>query len=1167
MKQNVDSINYSDSQLHLDQSDDIINVGKWEWNIQTGETVFDERWASIIGYTIDELMPISIQTWINFTHVDDLSNSKNELERLFNNETKIYEVEVRMRHKNDKWVWVLDRGTITEFDSMGKPLKMIGTHYDITYTKFIQQLVKRNDYLDVINNTPVPIIISNLQSGRLKYINNRVKTSLGYSENVESNLKSIELYVNPGDRELLINELLQNNFVYDYELELYNFKKDIFWAQVSATLITFDKEPSILVSINNISEQKFSEQKLRDEEEKYHLLANSIADVIWLYNIDKMKFTYFSPSVFQLTGYTVDEAISQRFDKTMTKESADRLKKDYLDLKEKFILNPNEDINYIHEIQQYTKSGKVIWVETLSKFRYNKFNEIEILSSSRNIDVRKKNEERIEFLYLNDISTGLLNKTAFRLFEENLKSNNQIPDNFTVVYIDIDNFSRLIQDLGYYSGDLIINEISQKLKEFIGTKGDVYHYDYDEFIVILKSSSQDEILKYINYIKRLISQQMNIKGQIYLLTSSIGYEVINKETFDSNILKNSRIALDFAKKSKNSIKKFSIEMLDAIAKEAILEKDLRVSLENNELELYYQPIYNLRTGLIDQAEALLRWNHPQLGVLSPLEFIPIADRTHLIIPITDWVIHEVCQKLANWNEDILGPLSISLNLSFLTIVNRNDDLFKFIKNEIIQSGIKAKRLKIEITESSLVLDSVEVIKIFIRLRELGISLAIDDFGTGYSSFAYLKSLPLDIVKIDRSLIQSIEWDQRAMRIVESMITILHNLDLEVTIEGVESKKQFELLKGLAPDCIQGYLFSKPLRLLDFKLYYFASKDKSFLPIDNKIINDLEIENLWLNEWNSGNATIDYQHKELFVLAKKMESISNKNNTELEIIKSSMDLIIQKIKTHFQDEIDILIKSGYPFVSKHELIHNELIKNLTILYRDYKNKKIDFIEFAHYLEFEVIHSHFQDEDKEFFKYVSQLSSIFPINYIKTNTPNTVESNSDFNSSYSLYDISLHSFLLKTTTAFIREDKSKYNALINKTLEFCGKEVKADRTYIFVYDWANSDCSNTFEWCAKDILPQIDELQNIPLDAIPDWVNAHVIGETINIPNVLQLDIESNVRKILEPQGVLSLLTVPMMSDNVCYGFIGFDSVKEIHIYTDYELNILRDLGTILLSALK
>lgn len=1157
---------YNEEKLSFILSDDSMNVGNWEWDILTGKTVFDERWANIIGYTIDELLPTSIETWKEFTHSDDLVKSEIELKRHFAGEINVYEVEARMRHKNGKWIWVLDRGKVVEYDKNGSPSKMVGTHYDITTRKYISILKKQEEYEKMIDNAPFPVVISSLKNGTFSYGNKQAKSKFGFSGNDGKGFKTSNYYVNTTDRDNFIELLNVNGYVFDYEAELYNFSKQKYWALISATITEYNNEPSILISFNDITERKSVYEKLRIEEEKYHLLADTIADVIGIYNIETSKFRYISPSVVNLGGYSVEEALQLKIKDIITIESYDRLKRDYQKLLGNFKNKPKDEISYIHEVELITKENKLIWIEVSSRFRYNVNNEIEIIFSGRDISERKKNEERIEFLYLNDITTGLLNKTAFRIFEENLTKRDDIPDQFAVIYVDIDDFNKVNENFNYHVGDLIINQISQKIKDYTGIRGDVYHYDSDEFMIILKENRFDAISDYVNFIRRLISQQVTINGQIFILTASIGFEIISKNMNKGDLLKNSKIALGIAKQTKNTIRQFNDEMIVSINREAVLENDLRIALEKNEFELYYQPIYNIKSGIIDQAEALIRWNHPNLGLISPLEFIQIAEKTKLILPLTDWVIHEACIKLEKWNEDVFGPLTISVNLSFLTIFNRQDELFNFIKNEIELSGIKPKRLKLEITESSLVQDSVEIIKVFIRLRELGISLVLDDFGTGYSSFAYLKSLPLDIVKIDRSLIKSIEWDQRAMKIVESMISILHGLDIEVTIEGVETEKQFKLLKDVDADYIQGYLFSKPLKLLDFKIYYHASKDDDFLPVSKNSNSKQDLLKYWKNEWNTGNKYIDSQHQELIILLKKIGMLSSNLNNDFEIENENINLLIQKIKKHFKDEIEILTNIGYSQVSNHEVIHNDLIQNLMGIFHDFKTGKIAYSSFLNYVEVEVINSHFLDEDLKFIKFVSSLSTTHPINYVKTKSKEYSLNKEKMLKSNINHDTYLQSFILNLTSEFIKAEKNEYKKLINKALELCGKEFDADRVYIFTYDWKQSNCSNIFEWCAEDVEPQIEELQNVPLDVIPEWVSAHVIGETIFIHNVQLLDESSNLRQILEPQGIQSLLTVPMILENVCYGFIGFDSVKETRIYSEIELNLLRDLSGILLTAL-
>lgn len=1018
--------------FHLNTSDVITKVGTWEWDLQTGKTIFDDHWAAIIGYKLEELQPTTIEVWQRLTNVDDLYKSNSELQRYLSNQTHIYESEVRMLHKSGKWVWILDRGKIVEYDLSGNPLKMVGSHYDVTTRKLLEEVTKSVEYKKMLESTPFPVLVICLKSSLVKFANNQAREGIILYQKADVKLK--EHFVHPKQADLLLETLKKDKSIINFEVELYNSRREVYLASLSANVLEYEGENSAIIQIEDISE-------------------------------------------------------------------------------------------------------------------------------------RKRNEEKIRNMYLNDSLTGLKNKAALRLFEENINANNDLPSRFAVIYIDLDDFGNLSQKIGYYSIDSIIVQIAHKIEDLTGQDGTVFYYAGDEFVIVLKKSALPEITKYLEQLRRSISKQFLIDNKSYVLTASIGFEIVDKDQFGKDLLQNSKIALGVAKQNKNTYVQFTSELVQQLDRESTLEQDLRTSIINNELELYYQPIFNVVTGKIDQAEALLRWNHPTFGMVTPIEFIPIAERTKLILPITDWVIHETCTKLSSWDESKFGPLSISINLSFVTIFDRREELFEYIKNELAKSGINPKRLKLEVTESSLVQDSVEVIKVFIRLRELGLSLALDDFGTGYSSFAYLKMLPLDVVKIDRSLINSIEIDQRSLKIVEAMMAVLHGLNLDVTIEGVETLKQFELLSDFNPDNIQGYLFSKPLKLKDFKLYYHASKDRGFLPVNVNYFEDPSLKELWKKEWNSGNKIIDYQHQDLMIQLRDLSKLIESNKIDSVQTISQFDNLLIKISRHFKDETEILEESGYEYTGEHKAIHGKLQEKLTEDFKSFKSKKVSAQDFLNFIEINLFKQHFLEEDSKFFNYVSQLSSKFPLNYVETKYLEDKKVHDHGIGKREVYDDTINKLLLKIASEFIRTDKSNYSSLINKSLESIGIQFKADRAYIFKYNWAESTCSNTFEWCAPDITAQIDELQNISLSNISEWVNAHVVGETIFIPDVQRLDQDSQIRLILEPQGVQSLLTLPMIYNNSCYGFIGFDSVKEKHIYSKSELEILHDLSEIIMSALK
>ena len=329
--------------------------------------------------------------------------------------------------------------------------------------------------------------------------------------------------------------------------------------------------------------------------------------------------------------------------------------------------------------------------------------------------------------------------------------------------------------------------------------------------------------EYAREVLRIMTSQVMVSKRLFFLTASIGIAMGTAgETLDQTIEK-ADTALYLAKKERNSAVLYTQEMEKARTRDSIMEEDLRSALENRELELYYQPIYDVRQNCINQAEALLRWNHPELGQVSPMEFIPIAERTRLIIPITEWVLREACQKLAQWNALGINGMILSVNLSFMSFENRGDELTAFVKDSIQETGIDPASLKLEITESALMHDTDEMVKVFHELKRIGVRLALDDFGTGYSTFEYMKELPLDILKLDRSLITDILVSKRDQMIVSTIITIIHALGLEAVVEGVETEAQYALLKKYGADYIQGFLFSKPLPAEDFVEYFHSMK--------------------------------------------------------------------------------------------------------------------------------------------------------------------------------------------------------------------------------------------------------------------------------------------------------------------------------------------------------
>lgn len=949
-----------------------LNAGMWFWNIQTGETIFDERWAEIIGYSLNEIDLNTIETWTENAHPDDLKDSQAFLDLHFAGLTEYYEFESRMKHKDGHWVWVLDRGQVIERDALGKPLIMVGSHIDITAHKDKERQTRESQYQDLIENAPFPVIISSVKEGRITYINKRARAHFGVANNEGIGLLTSDFYVYANDRDIVLEHLKNQRYIYDFEVELYNYNKVSYWALMSASLINYKDELSVLINLNDISNRRSAEEALKIENDKYQLLTQSMADVIWIYNLQSMRFTFISPSIFSLSGYTVEEALALRFDATFSMESVKRIQIDFTKHLQDFMVNPTNFPSFIHEAQQIRKDGSMVWVELSSRFRYNPSQQIEVISSVRNIDVRKHTELRLEYLKMHDDLTGLLNKVAFRLrIENSIHGPNQ--QESTIIYIDIDHFALINDTLGHGKGDKIINDIAQKIKHHTAENGEVYHYDGDEFIIILYSNEASIIELFIHEIKEIITERYIINQQFFILTTSIGYDCRKAQDTLENVFKNACTALFLAKKTRNKSVMFKPEMLLAQTRETHLENDLRLAIDRNELELYYQPIFNVNSGKIEEAEALLRWNHPHLGLIMPGEFIPIAERTRLILPITDWVIHKACQTIKEWDQTIKEPLNISINISFITISNRSNELFTYIKNELQSSGVSPSQLILEVTESSLIQDTNEVINVFTQFKELGVKLSLDDFGTGYSSFAYLKALPLDIVKIDRSLINNINHDPKGKLITESLITILHDLNLDVVAEGIETVDQYLTLEKMNIDFIQGYLLAKPVKLADFIQFQALAKTPDHLPIKPRISQISNKILYWHNEWNSGQPLIDQQHLNLMHLTSKIESEIILYSTIDHQIKSDVYHLLKAIKNHFDSEEEILREMEYENADHHCAEHQRLYSMASDYWNRCLNNQGTLLEFVKYISQEVIWDHLFREDLLFFSIFSNNQS--------------------------------------------------------------------------------------------------------------------------------------------------------------------------------------------------
>jgi diguanylate cyclase (GGDEF)-like protein/PAS domain S-box-containing protein len=435
----------------------------------------------------------------------------------------------------------------------------------------------------------------------------------------------------------------------------------------------------------------------------------------------------------------------------------------------------------------------------------------------------KAAQAEIERLAFYDPLTGLPNRRyLLDRLKPALASSARTGLHGAVLFIDLDNFKTLNDTLGHDQGDVLLKQVASRLTGCIREGDTLARLGGDEFIIMLENLAENaldsaaltEIVAH--KIIATLSQPYGLAGRSFISTPSIGATLFNdQQTVSEELLKEADIAMYEAKKAgRNTVRFFDPNMQKVILARATLEADLRLAISDQQFVLYYQLQIDQQHCAIG-AEVLIRWLHPQSGLISPITFIPLAEETGLIVPIGEWVLEMVCRQIRLWqNDPLFSKLEVAVNVSPRQF--RQANFVENLQALLITYEINPLRLKLELTENILVEDIEAVVTIMNQLKQMGIQFSLDDFGTGYSSLQYLKRLPLDQLKIDRSFVQDMEFDDNDQAIVRTIIAMALALDLNVIAEGVESLQQKELLKNYGCGNFQGFLFSHPLPVAAFE---------------------------------------------------------------------------------------------------------------------------------------------------------------------------------------------------------------------------------------------------------------------------------------------------------------------------------------------------------------
>ncbi|MBN1664540.1 MAG: PAS domain S-box protein [Deltaproteobacteria bacterium] len=613
-------------------------------------------------------------------------------------------------------------------------------------------------------------------------------------------------------KSLEIEGVRKDGTIGDYELSV-SLMKDANGQSIGFRCISRD-----------ITERKKMEEDLRHSEERYRSIIEQMADGYFEADFEG-RICFVNDAECRNLGYTREEIVGKAADLFMDETSLLAL----IQVFREVYRTKNPVTAYDVEITK--KDGtKGIHEISVSLIQNAQGEPLGFRGIARDITERKLAEAQIEYLATHDGLTGLPNRTMFsHLLNQTIRSAKRYKKQFAVMFIDLDRFKIINDTLGHEAGDQLLKEMAARFRQSLRAMDVVARLGGDEFVIMIEEvSDNQQIATVAHKILSIAIKPITVMGEECRVTASIGISTYPKDGEDEQtLLKNADIAMYFAKEEgKNNFQFFSKDIKPQSIERLSLETHLRFALERNELSLAYQAKLDFKTNAITGVEALLRWNNPILGSITPTQFIPVAEETGTIVPIGRWVLKTACAQNVAWQRKGLPPVCMAVNLSLRQLTDEN--LLEDIEKALKDSGMSPNLLELEITESMVMHNPIRMIGVISKIKNLGVRLALDDFGTGYSSLAQIKHFPIDTLKVDRSFVRNIPDDEEDRAIIEAIIAMGKTLSLTIVAEGVETQAQNNFLKYHSCDEMQGFYFSKPI-MPD----QFADLLSSHIPFDQK----------------------------------------------------------------------------------------------------------------------------------------------------------------------------------------------------------------------------------------------------------------------------------------------------------------------------------------------
>jgi diguanylate cyclase (GGDEF)-like protein/PAS domain S-box-containing protein len=715
-------------------------------------------------------------------------------------------VEVQ-RHRRDGSLIDVSVATSPLRDAEGSVTGVLAMLSDISERKGAEAALRGSEerYRALFENNPQPMLVYDAGTLGILAANDALVTQYGYSS-PELLSMTIKDMLPAEDLPALLENLSRPAPALEHAGEWRNRKKNgaIIDVEITSHAVEFEGCPARLVLASDITDRKRAEDALRKAEDLYRTLASHAPVGIFMTDAGG-DCTFVNERWCEFAGLTPEQARGPDWAAALHPDDRERVFREWYE-------SAQEGREFKSEYRFQTPDGKVTWVTGSAVPLFGDDGEVTgHIGTVTNVTEQKQAEDTIRHLAYHDALTGLPNRL---LLEDRLNvaiaQARRSGQPLLVASMDVDRLKVVNDTLGHATGDKLLGAVAQRLRKVVRDGDTIARVGGDEFILLFPGGAHAQDAGVIGAkILDVFRRPFLLDAQEVNVTTSVGFSVYPSDGDDGEtLLRNADAAMYKAKKQRNGFQLYKPSMNSQAAARLSLENDLRHAVSRRELVLHYQPQADVASGRIVGVEALIRWQHPQLGLIPPDRFIPLAEETGLIVPIGEWVLRAACSQARDWIDAGVNGLRLAVNLSARQFLESG--LEEMVGRTLTQSRFIPNRLELEITESTAMDDVETTARVLDALRGIGVRIAIDDFGTGHSSLSYLKNFPINTLKIDRSFVKDIPGDGNDSAITSAAIALAHSLGLEVVAEGVETEEQLSFLRDRACDNYQGYLLSKPV---------------------------------------------------------------------------------------------------------------------------------------------------------------------------------------------------------------------------------------------------------------------------------------------------------------------------------------------------------------------